>query len=155
MNTQTLLKARFDIVRKDLERVMASVTDELLDWAPAEGMRTVRGQFFEIAGKEVELLSYAKAFGEAEWVEVESFGPREKTIEGWKEIMRELRADTLAYLDAISESDLSKLVRFPEDWWEGLGQAELPLHEVLRNIAAHEWYHTGQLVSYLWFKADD
>ena len=29
------------------------------------------------------------------------------------------------------------------------------MHEVLRNIAAHEWYHTGQLVSYLWTRGED
>ena len=72
-----------------------------------------------------------------------------------KEVLAETRQSTLQYLDSLSEKDLEVPVKFPTDWWEGLGLPELPLHEVLRNIAAHEWYHTGQLVSYLWSNGDD
>ena len=149
MTTHTLLKARFATVRRDLDRVLAELTDDLLSWAPREGMRTVRGQLFEIIGKEIELLAYAKAEGKAEWQEIEGFGERESYVEGWKGIFAETRAGTLKYLDSLSESDLEMLICFPTDWWEGVGLTELPFHEVFRSIAAHEWYHTAQLVAYL------
>lgn len=147
-----LIVARFARFRRSLDEVLANLSDDFLDWAPQKGMRTVREQLFEIAGKEVELLGYAKERGQSEWVEVESFGPREESIAGWKEILAEIRTDTLAYIDSLADDELEAIVAFGEDWWEGLGLRQAPLHEVLRNIAAHEWYHTGQLYTYLWIR---
>src|SRR5258706_1501974 len=145
MNTKHLLKARFTTVRRDLDRVLAPLTQEMFLWSPREGMRTIQNQLFEIAGKEVELLAYARARGREEWVEVENYGGREATLEGMKDVLNEARQATLAYLDSLSDKDLEAPVKFPTDWWEGLGQPELPLHEVFRSVAMHEWYHTGQL----------
>src|SRR5258708_2711044 len=150
MNTKDLLKARFAIVRRDLDRVLAHLTQEMFLWAPRDGMRTIQNQLFEIAGKEVELLAYARAGGQEEWVEVENYGGREATLQGMKDVLKEARQATLAFLDSLSDKDLDAPVQFPTEWWEGLGLPELPLHEVFRSIAMHEWYHTGQLVSYLW-----
>ena len=87
--------------------------------------------------------------------QVEDFGGREKSLAGIKEVLAETRKATVKYLDSLSDQDLEMPVKFPTDWWEGLGLAELPLHEVFRNVAMHEWYHTGQLVSYLWSRGDD
>src|SRR5947208_3427091 len=130
-----LLIARFAVVRRDLDRVLANLTQEMFPWAPADGMRTIQGLLFEIAGKEVELLAYAKAGGQAEWVEVEDFGGRETTLDGMREVLSEIRQATLKYLDSLSEEELIAPVRFPTGWWEGLGLPELPLHEVFRSIA--------------------
>src|ERR1044071_8168652 len=94
-STQQLLKARFNVVRRDLDQVLAQLTDDMLPWAPAEGMRTIRGQLFEIVGKEVELLDWAKQGGQGEWNEVDSFGEGESTVEGWKEILDAVRNETL------------------------------------------------------------
>src|SRR5437773_2417473 len=98
MNTKGLLKARFAIVRRDLDRVMDRLTNEILTWAPREGMRTVQGQLFEIAGKEIELLAWAKAGGLGEWIEVENFGGREATLEGLRDVLKEARQATLDFL---------------------------------------------------------
>lgn len=110
---------------------------------------------FEIAGKEVELLEFAKGKGRNEWKEVESFGEGERSIAGWNDVLGNLRRDTLLYLDSLSEADLEELVVFPEDWWERLYLRAVPMHEIFRNVAAHEWYHTGQLVSYLWSRGEN
>ena len=83
MDTKELLKARFNLVRRDLNRVLDRLTDELLQWAPREGMRTVGGQLFEIAGKEIELRNWMKQKGEGEWVEVEEYaGERIQSMAG-------------------------------------------------------------------------
>jgi uncharacterized damage-inducible protein DinB len=154
-STASLLRARFDLVRRDLNRALDQITDDMLEWAPVVGMRTIRGQLFEIAGKEVELLTYAKAGGEQIWIEVDTFGDRESTVAGWREILGEIREGPSSYLDALSEDDLSREIKFPGDWWEGLLLTELPLHEVIRNVAMHEWYHTGQIYSYLWARSSN
>jgi uncharacterized damage-inducible protein DinB len=144
-----LLKARFVMVRKSLDQALDHVTEDLYNWAPREGMRTIKGQLFEIAGKEVELLGWVRQKGQGEWEEVESFGEGEETLAGMRQVLNEIRQDTLAFIDTLSEAELEATTPFPGDWWEGLYLSELPLHEILRNIAMHEWYHTGQIVSYL------
>ncbi|MEQ1821098.1 MAG: DinB family protein [Fimbriimonadaceae bacterium] len=152
----TLLKARLDYVRRDLFQTLAGMTDDRLDWRPGEGMRTVRGQLFEILGKEVELLNFAKGKGQAEWVEMDDPGSRLETLEDWKQALDGARSETLRYLDQMSEGDLNELLPFPEDdWWEGLCLEAIPMHEVFRNIAAHEWYHAGQITTYLWCLGKD
>jgi len=50
---------------------------------------------------------------------------------------------------------LEESVSNPERWWEALRLTEGPRSEVLRNIASHEWYHTGQLIIYLWMRGDN
>ena len=54
------LKARFEMVRQDLDAVLDQISDQDLDWAPGQGMRTVRGQLIEITGKEVETLGWIR-----------------------------------------------------------------------------------------------
>ena len=149
------LIARFTTVRRNLNRVLDHVPEVLVDWAPKEGMPTIGEILFEIVGKEIELLMYAKAGGRVEWVEIEDFGGREKTLAGLRSVLEETRRETLNYLNSLTDDDLEAIVQFPPGWWEGLGLAELPLHEVIRNVAMHEWYHTGQLTSYLWLRGDD
>lgn len=149
------LKARFSMVRRDLDRVLGRYTEDDYHWAPTEGMRTVHGQLFEIVGKEVELLDYAKKGGKEGWIEIEEYGEREKTLAGMREVLAEYRKATFEFIDSQTESDLEKPVSFPTDWWEGMGLSEMPMHEVLRTLAMHEWYHTGQLYSYLWSRGDD
>lgn len=153
MSTHELLKARLAYVRRHLDQALGEVTDDVLGWAPRDGMRTVGGQLFEILGKEIELLTYAKAKGRAEWVEIDELDI--VSVEDWRRTLAETRAGTLAYLDSLTEADLNEPIPFPEGWWEGLCLTAIPMHEVFRSIAAHEWYHTGQLVSYLWLRGSD
>ena len=88
-------------------------------------------------------------------MEIEEYGEREKTLAGMREVLAEYRKGTLEFIDSQSESDLEMAVSFPTDWWEGLGLPEMPMHEVLRTLAMHEWYHTGQLYAYRFSKGDD
>lgn len=155
MSPREVLTARLDMVRRYLDRALDHVTEELYTWAPAEGMRTIQGQVLEIVQKEIELLDYAHKHGEGGWIEVEHFDGREKTLDGMRSVLREARQTTLAYIDSLSDEQLAAPVKFPPQWWEGLGLTELPFHEVITNIAMHEWYHTGQIYSYLWSTGDD
>ncbi len=69
--------------------------------------------------------------------------------------MDEIRQTTLSYLDSMSEAELEAPMACPQGWWEALRLTECPRSEVFRNIASHEWYHTGQLVIYRWMQGDD
>ena len=116
-------------------------------------MRTVAGQLLEIANKEKEALAWLRT---GEWPEgPDTFDAETATLEQIKDTMARLREETYTYLDSLSEVELDELVPCPERWWEALRLTACPRSEVIRNIAAHEWYHTGQLVTYFWFRGDN
>ncbi|HKZ19237.1 MAG TPA: DinB family protein [Acidimicrobiia bacterium] len=154
MTTTDLLKARLAIVRRDFDHVLDRLEDDFLPWTPADGLRTVGEHLFCVVGKEIELLDWMKKRGEGEWVEIEPthVGGKEDSVEGWRIVLLDARNQTLGLLNSLSEVDLEAVVKFPGDWWEGLLLTELPMHECFRTIAFHEWYHTGQLDSYLALK---
>lgn len=149
------LKARLALVREDLDEVIGRLTEEMLPWAPTPGMRTVRGQLVEIACTEVMLMAWIREGKRLSWEEAEDLGEQSNTLEGLKGILRDTRSATLAYIDSLSADELEILVPFPERWFESLRFPMAPRAEAIRSLAAHEWYHTGQLVSYMWSRGDD
>lgn len=154
MGTHELLKARFAMVRQDLGQVLDRLVDADLTWAPREGMRTISGQLLEIANKEKEATKWLQT-GTWPDEDPDAFDESTATLEEIKAVLAALRQQTYAYIDSMSETELERTVRLEEPWWEALRLTDCPLSEILRNIAMHEWYHTGQLVAYLWQKGDD
>jgi uncharacterized damage-inducible protein DinB len=150
-----LIKGRLEVVRADLNDALGRLTDADLDWAPTEGMRTVGGQLREIAGTERQLLALLKRGKQLSGEVANDFGEEGKSIEGLRRALTDVRGETLRYLDSLSEEALAGFVPMPEGWFESLNQREVPLAENFRSIAQHEWYHVGQLVSYLWSRGDD
>ena len=153
-NLHDLLKARFASVRRDLDKTLGRFTDEDLDWKPGDGMRTVGAQLLEIADKDREVVTWMKT---GAWPDDEppSFDPETTGLDQMRAALNAIRSTTLAYIDSMTEAELEMPVYPPEDWWEALRLPECPRSEVLRNIAAHECYHTGQLIIYRWMRGDD
>ena len=52
MPLKEMLRAQLHSVRSDLVETYPHLNDDLLPWAPAEGMRTVQGQFVELISTE-------------------------------------------------------------------------------------------------------
>jgi uncharacterized damage-inducible protein DinB len=117
-------------------------------------MRTVRGQLLEIANKEKEALKWIRT-GTWPDEDPDAFDEPAASLAEIQSVLGQLRADTYAYIDSLSEGELEQPVFPPQKWWEALGLTECPRSEVLRNIAVHEWYHTGQLVTYFWVRGDN
>ena len=150
-----LIKARLDLVREDLDEVTARLSDDMLPWAPAAGMRTIKGQLEEIAGTEVQTVTWMREGVQIPYEQAMAFGESTESLEGLKGVLRTVRAGTLAFLDSLSEKELAAPAPFPERWFESLRLPSVPPSEAFRSIAQHEWYHVGQLVSYLWARGDD
>lgn len=117
-------------------------------------MRTVSGQVVEIVGTEMQLVALLK---EGRWIS----DPEATEIIGEcgnLDILRtsliDFRQQTLDYLDSLSEADLAEEVPFDGGWFASLMLPTVPRAEIFLNIADHEWYHTGQLTSYLWTRGD-
>ena len=142
-----LLKARFKAVRQDLDQVLSRFTDEEFGWGPGHGMHTVGGLVLEIADKDREAVIWMKT---GVWPDDEppSFDLERTNLEEARAKLEAIRQTTLAYIDSMTEAELESPVQCPEGWWEALRLTACPRSEVLRNIASHEWYHTGQLVIY-------
>lgn len=149
------LKNRLAIVRADLDQVISRLDDSLLDWAPREGMRTVKGQLLEIAGTERQLMEWIQQEREMPYQEAMDFGARSNTLTGLVSVLADVRTGTLAYLDSLTVDQLTTPRPFPHGWFESLRMDAVPLEEPIRSLAQHEWYHVGQLVSYLWSRGDD
>ena len=148
------LKARLAYVRQDLEGVLRRLRDSDLSWKPAEGMPSIADLLLEIANKVKEVPVWLQS---GEWPDgdPDAFDVESATVEGIKSAFGALRTQTYAYIDSLSQADLDELVQCPQKWWEALRLTACPRSEVIRNIAAHEWYHTGQLITYLWIRGDN
>ncbi|MGC4043669.1 MAG: DinB family protein [Armatimonas sp.] len=155
-NTRSiLLKARLGLVRRDLEDILGKLTPELLPWAPAEGMRTISGQLVEIVATELQLIALLKR-GEhiSDEAAAEIIGDC-GNLENLRRAVSDFRQQTLDYLDSLSEAELAEEVPFDGGWLASLTLPTIPRAEVFLNIADHEWYHVGQLTSYLWARGED
>lgn len=149
------LKARLALVRQDLEEVIERLSDADLDWAPTQGMRTIGGQLVEIIGTEIMLLKWMRDAEKMSFKEAEAVAREAKSLAELHEILDSTRADTLEFIDSLSDEQLDAYAPFPSGWFESLGRGAVPRSEALRSIAQHEWYHVGQLVSYLWSRGDN
>lgn len=154
MTSHKFLVARLAMTRQDLDQVLARLTDADTTWAPREGMKTVGDLLLEIANKDREIIGWLK---NSEWPddEPDPFDAGTATLAEMKAGLASTRKDSLAYIDSLPEDRLDDVISLPERWWEALRLLECPVSEMLRNISAHEWYHTGQLVTYLWSRGDD
>jgi uncharacterized damage-inducible protein DinB len=152
---QTLLEARLATVRRDLHEVMDRLTPEMLGWAPASGMRTISGQLVEIVATEMQLTTLLREDRFIDDPTAAAIIGDLDDLDNLRRATESVRADTLAYLASLSEADLADEVEFQGGWFGSLGLPTIPRAEVFVSIADHEWYHVGQLTSYLWARGID
>ncbi len=152
---QRRLRARLQLVRDELNQVIARLDDSMLPWAPREGMRTIQGQLLEIATTEIQNQAMLIDGASISFREAEPAGPETESVAGLETMLERVRARTLAYLDGLDDAQLEESIAYPPEWFESLQADRVPRSEVVRSIAQHEWYHVGQLVSYLWARGDD
>ena len=150
-NTRSaLLKARLALVRRDLDPLVDRITPDLLDWAPADGMRTVSGQIVEIVGTEIQLIALLRDGQQISDPEAREMMGDCNNLDNLRHALVTFRQQTLDYLDSLSEAYLAEEIPFEGGWFASLMLPTVPRAEILLNIADHEWYHVGQLTSYLW-----
>ena len=147
IDTHDFLKARLQYVRQDFDEVLEKLTHADLPWRPADDLPSVASLLVEMANKEKELISWLQR---GEWPDDDPDAFEETaTLAEMRSVFATLRQQTLRYIDSFDEEGLEELVPCPEKWWEALRLEACPRSEILRNLAAHEWYHTGQLIVYL------
>jgi len=126
-----------------------------MDWAPAEGMRTVAGQLVEIIEVEVPLVPRLKEGRQPDDAEITSIVGDQHSFENLKRALTDVRRGTLDFLDSLTDEQLSEEVPSGQAWFGTMWLPAMPRAEHFLNIAEHEFYHVGQLISYLWSRGDD
>jgi uncharacterized damage-inducible protein DinB len=151
---KNLIRASLASVRAELMEAVSRLSDDLLSWAPAPGMRTCQGQLVEILSTEHDLLSRLRG----ESVDFRATEDRYRAMSTLTELtdaLHALRAETLSMLDSATEEWANADAGVSASFAEWLQLPTVPRIEIFRLIARHESYHAGQIVSYLWARGDD
>ena len=153
-DVRKFLKARFAYARKDLEEVLSRLENSDLSWSPREGMPTIADLLLEIANKNKETPVWIQT---GVWPDdgPDAFDTATATVDEIRATLAALQSETYAYIDSLSDEELERPIPNPNNWGEALRITDCPLSEVLRGIAVHEFYHTGQLITYLWLRGDN
>ncbi|HEY3779875.1 MAG TPA: DinB family protein [Fimbriimonadaceae bacterium] len=154
MTQKEIIKGRLDYVREWLNPILSRLTQEMLPWAPVDGMRTIAGQLVEIISVEAQLVPVLKGEQELSDEQIEAMIGDLNSLEALKGALTNVRAKTLAQLELLSETELTAEVSLPQ-WYGAYWPKSCPRGEHFRNIAEHEFYHVGQLNSYMWAKGDN
>jgi uncharacterized damage-inducible protein DinB len=155
MDNQSLIKANLSSVRKELAEVFPRLSDDLLGWAPTEGMRTIHGQFVEIMATELNAYERLRDMPRRPYEEVEAPFWEIKSVSGLIEKLNDIRSQTLQLMDSLDDDAMNAPAETSESFAEWLELKAVPASEVFRFIARHESYHAGQLVAYLWARGDN
>lgn len=155
MNTEILIGASLLSVRKELEETYPRLSDELLSWAPSEGMRTIQGQFVEILSTEQSITDRIKGSESIPYQDREKAFWEIETLAGIIAAMNQVREETLSLLSSLSDQELERQVTVSKDFSDWLELPEVTTSEMFKFLARHESYHVGQLVSYLWMRGDN
>lgn len=150
-----MLRAQLDSVRTDLAETYPHLTDELLPWAPAEGMRTVQGQFVEMISTERALLDRLQGKQSGNPDEEDAPLWAAKSVAVLVKMLDETRTETLQLLDGKTDEELHQTVKVSPGFAAYLGLENVTAAALFSFIARHESYHAGQLVSYLWARGEN
>ena len=158
MNSPTLkelILGRLKFVRRDLDEVLTRLSDDMLKWAPGEGVRPIEDQFLEIGMNEVMAIALLRDGSQLTHAEAEATLVHSSTVESFKEMLDGVRQSTVEYIESLSEEDLAEAVVANIPWYASFGLPKVPRYDALTSIALHEHYHVGQLITSLWVKGDD
>lgn len=151
----TLIKGRLAYIRRQLDTVLDKLTPDLLEWAPAAGMRTVSGQLVEIIGVELPLVAQLRDGKQISDADTDAIIGDAGSLDNLRIVLNSVHRETLDYLDSLSDGDLAEEVSYGGIWFGSFWQPQMPRAELFLNVAGNEYYHVGQLISYLWARGND
>jgi hypothetical protein len=144
------IKASLSSTRNELAEVFPHITNDILNWAPAPGMRTIKGQFVEIIGTEISMIELMQRDERTPFAEIDAELTQLTETSLLVAKLTEVRKVTLDFLESLNEQSLEALIQVSAGFGKYLELDTVPVSELLRFLVRHEAYHTGQLMSYLW-----
>lgn len=143
------LQGRLQHTRRDLDEALDNIGDLSLDYSPSPGMNTISDLLCELLATERQIQDEILGKKQENYAALIDQYTRD-TAAAYRELLHATRAETNRIIDSLSKEKLNSEVPLNGDWWQFTCQPTAPLHEVIRTISTHEWYHTAQLVTYLW-----
>jgi uncharacterized damage-inducible protein DinB len=150
-----LIIARLGFIRRDLDEVVGRLTDDIIQWAPGEGVRPIFDQLLEIAMNEVMSIAILRDGDSLSHAEAEATLVHDGSVASYAKMLVDVRQSTLDYIDSLSEEELAEFVNASNPWFASFGLPKVPRYDALMSIAFHEHYHVGQLITSLWVSGDD
>lgn len=147
------IRAALASTRVELEEALARLTEEMGDWAPSPGMRTMKGQLVEILVTEQDTVARIKGVPGSDPAQDEVIA--RLPVADLIQQLRAAREATLAELERRGELGLDDEVPTSEGFRSYLGLEKVTAGELFRHIVRHESYHCGQIVSCLWARGDN
>ena len=151
---QERLKTELNLVRRQLRDEVQPLLPPEWDWCPKPDMKSFRQHLLEIGTTEIISLRWIKeqrllAWEEA-WQALQRHAEAETSLLKALEVVR---VETLDYLAASDEVQLHTPIPLPREWYGSFGGIEqIEPEELVREIARHEYYHLGQIITYRWLQ---
>ncbi len=117
-------------------------------------MRTIGGQLVEIIEIEIPLVLRLRDGRHPSEDEIAATVGDPHRLESLKRSLIDVRKGTLEYLDSLSDEGMSQEIAL-DQYYGTLYLPTMPRAEHFLNVTEHEFYHVGQLISYLWARGDD
>ncbi len=152
MNLSSLLAA-LKSVRLELNEGLDHVSEDMGDYAPSPGMRTVKGQMVEILVTEADLL--ARIIGGEGTDPSLDDALKLLPVKDLRDMLDKAREETVAVLTQAGDEGLTREVDVSEGFRNYLGLEKVTVGDLFWHLVRHESYHSGQLHSYLWAKGDN
>src|SRR5690242_2954890 len=118
MDNRALIKANLASVRKELSEVFPHLTDDILDWAPSQGMRTIKGQLVEIMSTEQNAYERLSSLPRRPYKEVEAPFWEITSVTGLTAKLTEVRANTLRLMDSFDDQAMGAPAETSEEFAE-------------------------------------
>jgi uncharacterized damage-inducible protein DinB len=138
----------FNEIRANLIQELAKMDEGEFEWEPKPGMKSIKAQIQEVAHMEFVCRDHAKTGITPDWQTAVTW-PGED-VESHIEVLGKVRSDSLEYLRSLADSDLDEHVELPEKWKAWWGSESIAREEFFRWIGRHEYYHVGQITTFLW-----
>lgn len=151
-NIASLLSA-LSSTRKELSEALDRVSEDMGDYAPSPGMRTIKGQMVEILVTEQDLL--AQITGRPGTDPSQDQALMTLLVADIREMLEKAREETLAVMKDAGEEGLSEEVVVSDGFRNYLQLDKVTVGDLFWHLTRHESYHSGQLHSYLWAKGDN
>jgi uncharacterized damage-inducible protein DinB len=145
------VRANLEEIRAELLETVSGLTTEELDWAPRADlkMKTFKQILQEIGTMEKLTCHMAQHQEVLDWGVVWDSLEKSDT-EALLAALSDIRAETVAYLDSVTEAQFQTPLPLNEEWQGYFHASTVEPEELLRWIVRHEYYHLGQIVIYQW-----
>lgn len=112
----------------------------------------MEGQLLEIAASEVLWQKLLRDGSPGSFREA-SYTIEAKTLDQWRSVLSVIRLETERLIDQGGPDWLESEIDLPENWTTE--PTRTLVREVVADIAQHEHYHVGQMITSLWAKGDN